>query len=403
MSHSDDKMGRNLGKGTRLTHAGRREEWTGRVVNTPVWRASTHLYANEAERAAAGGAQKDGEFFYGRRGAPTQWSLAEALTEIEPGAFGTVLYPSGVAAIAGCMLAVLRPGDHLLITDNAYDPSRSMATGLLKRLGVTHSFFDPLDLAAFEALVGERAPRAVWFESPGSLTMEVCDVPALAKIAKDAGAITMIDNTWASGLGFAALEHGCDITMQSLSKHVGGHSDLMMGSASAGERWYKALRRTSHELGQVVSPDDAALASRGLRTMKVRLDQSTASALTIADWLSQHPKVAKVLCPMLAGSPGHEFWSRDFTGGCGLFSFVLASDDPAASGKVADALQHFGIGYSWGGFESLALPIYPGKHRSIMQATRQAGEKPALRLSIGLETCEDLIADLAQALDQLDE
>ena len=398
MSQSGDDMG----KGTRLTHAGRREEWTGRVVNTPVWRASTHLYASEAERAAAGGASQDGEFFYGRRGAPTQWSLAEALTEIEPGAFGTVLYPSGVAAIAGCMLAVLRPGDHLLVTDNAYDPSRSMATGLLKRLGVAHSFFDPLDLAAFEALVAEKPPRAVWFESPGSLTMEVCDVAALAKIAKGVGAVTMIDNTWASALGFAALEHGCDITMQSLSKHVGGHSDLMMGSASAGERWYKALRRTSHELGQVVSPDDAALASRGLRTMKVRLDQSTASALQIAEWLSEHPKVSQVLCPMLPGSPGHDLWKRDFTGGCGLFSFVLASDDPEASGKVADALHHFGIGYSWGGFESLALPIYPGKHRSVMKAASKAGEKPALRLSIGLETCEDLIADLAQALDQLD-
>ncbi|MCK0099675.1 cystathionine beta-lyase [Qipengyuania sp. S6317L1] len=399
MSGSDDQ----IGKATRIAHAGRRREWTGRVVNTPVWRASTHLYESEAERKAAGGAQKDGEFFYGRRGAPTQWSLAEALTEIEPGAAGTVLYPSGVAAIAGCMLAVLRPGDHLFVTDNAYDPSRSMATGLLKRLGVTHSFFDPLNISAFEALVTEKSPRAVWLESPGSLTMEVCDVPALAKIAKDAGAVTMIDNTWASALGFAALEHGCDITMQSLSKHVGGHSDLMMGSASAGERWYKALRRTSHELGQVVSPDDAALASRGLRTMKVRLEQSSASALKIAQWLSQQSHVESVLCPMLPGSPGHELWKRDFSGGCGLFSFVLASNDPQASGKVVDALQHFGIGYSWGGFESLALPTYPDTHRSVMHAAGKAGEKPAIRLSIGLEDAEDLIADLASALSRLDD
>lgn len=407
MSAGEDEG--EIGPGTRVTRAGRREEWTGRVVNPPVWRASTHLYASEAERKAATGSNSDGEFFYGRRGAPTQWALAEALTAIEPGAHGTVLYPSGVAAIAGCLLAVLKPGDHLMMSDNAYDPTRSMATGLLKRLGVTHSFFDPLDIAAFEALVKETSPRAVWFESPGSLTMEICDIPALAAIARAAKAVTLIDNTWASGLGFAALEHGCDITMQSLSKHVGGHSDIMMGSASAGERWYGALRRVSQQLGQVVSPDDAALAARGLRTMKVRLDQSSASALKIAEWLSGHDQVALVLCPLLPGAPGHDLWKRDFTGGCGLFSFILASSDPDAGGTLADALKLFGIGYSWGGFESLVLPIYPHEHRTVMPAptlpdasSGGSGAMPAVRLSIGLEDTEDLIADLAQALDKLD-
>lgn len=401
MSAPDDKPTKGIG--TRLTHAGRSPEWTGRVVNPPVWRASTHLYESEAERKAAGGAQKDGEFFYGRRGAPTQWALAQALTDIEPGAFGTVLYPSGVAAIAGCLLAVLRPGDHVLISDNSYDPTRSMATGLLKRIGITHSFFDPLNIAGFETLIAEKPPRAVWFESPGSLTMEVCDVPALAAIARGAKAVTMIDNTWASALGFAALEHGCDIVMQSLSKHVGGHSDLMMGSASAGERWYKALRRTSHELGQVVSPDDAALAARGLRTMKVRLDRGAASALKIAKWLSTHDKVEQVLCPLLESSPGHDLWKRDFTGGCGLFSFILRSDNPEASGRIADTLKLFGIGYSWGGFESLVLPIYPDNHRAVMNPTIKGGAKSAIRLSIGLEDPEDLIADLAQSFDTLDD
>jgi len=190
--------------------------------------------------------------------------------------------------------------------------------------------------------------------------------------------------------------------MQSLSKHVGGHSDLMMGSASAGERWYKALRRTSQQLGQVVSPDDAALAARGLRTMKVRLEQGTSSALKIAQWLGEHEKVGHVLCPLLPGAPGHELWKRDFTGGCGLFSFVLKSDDTEASGKVADALTLFGIGYSWGGFESLALPIFPDKDRSVMTPPTKGGAKPAIRLSIGLEDPEDLIGDLDQALSQLD-
>lgn len=387
---------------TRITHAGRREEWTGRVVNAPVWRASTHLYASEAERKAALKSNEDGDFFYGRRGAPTQWALAEALTEMEPGAQGTVLYPSGVAAIAGCLLTVLKPGDTLLMSDNCYDPSRAMAEGLLARLGIAHRFFDPLDLPAFEALAKQTSPQAVWLENPGSLTMEVCDVPALTSAARKAGAVSLIDNTWASGLGFPALERGCDIVMQSLSKHVGGHSDLMMGSASAGEKWYKKLRRTSQDLGQVVSPDDAAIAARGLRTMALRLERSTASAVQIASWLSDQPQVSHVMCPVLPGDRGYTLWQRDFTGGCGLFSFALATDNPEASAQVADALQLFGIGYSWGGFESLVLPIYPHKHRSIMNAPTKAGEGAALRLSIGLEDPGDLIADLANALGKMD-
>ncbi len=386
---------RHLKPATRVVRGGRRKEWTGPVVNPPVWRASTHLYDTDADRQAAGGNNADGQFFYGRRGAPTQWALAEALTRIEPGAAGTVLYPSGVAAIAGIMLAVLKPGDTLLMSDNAYDPTRSMATGLLTRLGVTTHFFDPRDGAAYAALLAKGA-KAVWLEAPGSLTFEMTDVPALAALAKEHGAVTMIDNTWASPLGFAALEHGCDIVMMSLSKHVGGHSDLMMGSASAGKRWYAALRRVSQELGQVVSPDDAALAARGLRTMGVRLEAQTRAALQVAQWLEAQPQVARVLCPLLPSDPGHALWKRDFAGGCGLFSFVLASDDPQASARVADALQLFGIGYSWGGYESLALPIAPQTYRSIMPCP--TGGAPALRLSVGLEDPEDLIADLAAAL-----
>lgn len=397
---SDDKK-----PATRITHAGRRKEWTGAVVNPPVWRASTHIYASEADRKAGLKTNQDGDFFYGRRGAPTQWALAEALTELEPGAHGTILYPSGVAAIAGCLLAALKPGDHLLMTDNAYDPSRSMAIGLLKRLGITHSFFDPCNLPAFDALVAEHKPRAVWLESPGSLTFEVCDVPALSAISREAGAAVMLDNTWASSLGFQGLEKGCDIVMQSLSKHVGGHSDLMMGSSTAGERWYRALRRTSQQLGQVVSPDDAALASRGLRTMAVRLERATASATRIAQWLSDQPRVAQVMCPMLESDPGHALWKRDFTGGCGLFGFTLATDDPGASGALADALELFGIGYSWGGFESLALPNSPKDYRDVMDAPRSpsgTGAAPSIRLSVGLEDPDDLIADLAQGLARLD-
>mgnify|MGYP001791744709 CR=1 FL=1 len=399
---SDDK--KDARPATRLMHAGRRSEWTGRVVNTPVWRASTHLYDSEAQRKAATGSNADGEFFYGRRGAPTQWSLAEALTEIEPGAHGTVLYPSGAAAIAGCMLAVVKPGDEVLISDNAYDPTRSFGTGLLKRIGITPRFFDPLDLDGFARLFSANT-KAVWFESPGSLTMEVSDIPALNAIAKDHSAVTMIDNTWASSLGLAPLELGCDITVMSLSKHVGGHSDLMMGSASAGKRWYTALRRTAQSLGQVVSPDDAALAARGLRTMGVRLERSTRSAIEITDWLAAHPKVAQVMCPMRPGDAFYDLWSRDFTGGCGLFSFALASPDPDASGRLVDALKHFGIGYSWGGIESLALPIFPHTHRDVMTLPTMCdtGQRAAVRLSIGLEDASDLIVDLEQGLAKLDD
>ncbi len=391
----DDK---HLKPATRVVRGGRRPEWTGPVVNPPVWRASTHLYDKDVDRQAAGGNNTDGQFFYGRRGAPTQWALAEALTQLEAGAAGTVLFPSGVAAIAGAMLAVLKPGDLLLMSDNAYDPTRSMATGLLARLGVATEFFDPRDVDAYAALLADGA-KAVWLEAPGSLTFEMTDVPLLAKIAREHGAVVMVDNTWASPLGFAALEHGCDIVTMSLSKHVGGHSDLMMGSASAGKRWYAALRRVSQELGQVVSPDDAALAARGLRTMGVRLAAQTRSALQVAEWLEAQPQVARVLCPLLPSDPGHALWKRDFTGGCGLFSFVLASDDPAASARVADALELFGIGYSWGGYESLALPITPRTYRSIMPCPTLGA--PALRLSIGLEDADDLIADLARALAQV--
>lgn len=362
------------------------------VVNPPLYRASTHLYENCAALRAgtSAGANADGHFFYGRRGSPTQWALADALTALEPGAEGTVLYPSGVAAIAGALLAVLAPGDVLLVTDNAYEPSRAMATGLLARIGVETRFFDPLDTDGFAARFCDRT-RAVLLESPGSLTMEVCDVPALAATARGRGAAVLIDNTWASALGFAGLAHGCDIVIQALTKHAGGHSDLLMGSCTAGAQWYGKLRTVSQELGQVVSPDDAALALRGLRTMGLRLERTAATALELARWLAARSDVAQVLCPMLPGAPGHDLWARDFTGGCGLFSFILADADDAARCRLIDALDLFGIGYSWGGFESLALPIDPARIRS---ATRWDASRKAVRLAVGLEDAGDLIADL---------
>ena len=387
---------------TRLVAAGRKPEWTGTpgqpgaVVNPPVWRASTHLYADTAALKAGNQSNADGTFFYGRRGAPTQWALADALTALEPGAAGTMLYPSGVAAIAGVLLTVLRPGDHLLMTDNAYEPSRFMARGLLKDFGIATDWFDPLDSAAFAAAIRDNT-KAVLLESPGSLTLEVQDVPQLSAIARARGITVVLDNTWAGSLGFAALNHGADIAIMSLTKHVGGHSDLMLGSASAGEHWYARLRARAQGLGQVVSPDDSALALRGLRTMGVRLERETTSALTIAQWLDARPEVARVLCPMLPGSPGHALWQRDFTGGCGLFSFVLKGGDDAARCRLIDALGLFGIGYSWGGFESLITPVDPAPLRSASAwplPDMAPADRFGLRLSIGLEDPADLIADL---------
>ncbi|KUR81030.1 cystathionine beta-lyase [Novosphingobium sp. Fuku2-ISO-50] len=402
MNGNDDS---NLGPGTRVTIAGRRSEWTGTpahpgaVVSPPVWRASTHLYPDMAALRAHP-ANEDGNFYYGRRGSPTQWALADALTRLEPGAAGTVLYPSGVAAIAGALLTVLRPGDVLLMIDNAYEPSRGMGRGLLHDFGVETRWFDPTDPDAFRAAICPRT-RAVLLENPGSLTMELADVPQLAQIAREHGVISVIDNTWAGPLGFAALRHGVDITVMSLTKHVGGHSDAMMGSASAGADWYRKLRLRAQGLGIVVSPDDAALMLRGLRTMDIRLQRTSATALALAQWLAAQPEIAHVLCPMLPGAPGHDLWRRDFTGGCGLFSFVFKGGTSAARDAAVDALHHFGIGYSWGGFESLATPVDPAPMRSATPwppAAWDQADRFGVRLAIGLEDAADLIADLARAL-----
>ena len=384
---------------TRVTHAGRKPEWTGveghpsAVVSPPVWRASTHLYPNTTALKEGPKHNADGHFYYGRRGSPTQWALSAALTELEPGAAGTMLYPSGVAAIAGALLTVLRPGDVLLMTDHAYEPSRNLARGLLKPLGVETRWIDPANPDAICANGCDKT-RAVLLESPGSLTMEVHDTPAHCAAARERGIVSILDNTWAGPLGYAALAKGADISVMSLTKHVGGHSDLMMGSATAGPEWYDKLRHNALVMGQVVSPDDAALALRGLRTMALRLERATQNALTIAAWLQGRNEVARVYCPMLPGSPGHDLWKRDFSGGCGLIGFTFAGGDAAARDRFIDALTLFGIGYSWGGFESLVTPADPAKIRTASEPD----PRPGIRLSIGLEDAGDLIADLEQAL-----
>ena len=389
--------GKGTGKrgiGTQLVGAGRKPEWTGPAVNPPVWRASTYLYEDTAAQEADRLPNADGLFHYGARGGPTQWALADALTALEPGAAGTMLYPTGLAAPVMALLSVLKAGDELLVADNCYDPTRSFATRALKDYGITTRFFDPLDVVGFAAMIGDQS-RAVLLESPGSLTMEVCDVPALAAAAKARGLAVLLDNTWAGPTGFQALSHGVDLSILALTKHVGGHSDLMLGSVTATAEYYPKLRKRSLMLGQQASPDDCALALRGLRSMGVRLERSTASAMTIGKWLQQRDEVAAVLCPMLPGSLGHELWNRDFTGSCGLLTVVMQGGDRAARDRLVDALELFGIGYSWGGYESLALGVHPERDRAVMS---WPADNYAVRLWIGLEDPEDLIADLEGGL-----
>lgn len=371
--------------------AGRRSGLTGPVVNAPVWRASTHLYENVAALEAGKASNEDGRFFYGRRGSPTQWSLAEALTEMEPGAHGTMLYPSGVAAIACALLSVLKAGDILLMTDNAYDPSRSFAEAFLKRFGVETRYFDPraLDLG----MLADARVKAILLESPGSLTFEMQDIPAICAEAKKHDVVTLLDNTWATSYFHTALDKGVDMSILSATKYIVGHSDVMMGSVTTHKKYWMRLRQTAQQLGQTVSPDDAYLASRGLRTLSVRMKAHEASALKIAQWLQAQDDVAQVFHPALPDSPGHEIWKRDFTGSAGLFSFLHTGNAETAAAFI-DALELFGIGYSWGGFESLALPVEPEKYRT---ATTWEKAGTLIRLQIGLEDTDDLLADLAQA------
>ncbi|CAN5849239.1 cystathionine beta-lyase [soil metagenome] len=390
----NERDGRPKGESTRVVAAGRRAGWTQGIVNPPVWRASTILYASVAELRAAGGRDTHHRLFYGRRGTPTQWSLADALTDLEPGAEATFLYPSGVAAIAAALLSVLSPGDELLLPDSAYDPTRSMATGLLKRMGIATRFYDPLIGAGIAGMIGEQT-RAIFMESPGSLTFEVQDVPAIVAAAKARGIVTLLDNTWATPLFFPAIERGIDLSILACTKYIVGHSDLMLGSVTAAPGHFAKLRDTSFQLGQIASPDDCWLGSRGLRTLAIRLAQHQSSALTIAKWLKQQPGVGAVFHPALPECPGHELFLRDFKGSTGLFSFTLENAPEEARAALIDGLEHFGIGYSWGGFESLALPVDPARYRT---ATKRRDSGLLVRLQIGIEDPDDLIADLDAGL-----
>jgi cystathionine beta-lyase len=383
---------KNRRKPTILVEGGRRRDWRRRLVNPPVERASTILFDSVAD--LEGSRPGLGTYRYGLQGTATQWALAEALTELEPGAAGTALYSSGLAAITTPLLAVLRPGDEVLVVDSVYGPTRKFCETFLKRYGITTTYYDPLIGPGIANLVGEKT-RAILLESPGSLTMEIQDVPAICAVAKERSLVTLLDNTWATPLLFPALAAGVDISILAATKYVAGHADVMLGAATATEAHYKRLQEMSWDLGHSVSPDDAWLGSRGLRTMAVRLKQHEAGALKIAEWLKTRPEVGRVLHPALPDCPGHEIWTRDFSGSSGLFSFELKNATREQRHAFVDRLELFGIGYSWGGYESLALPVDPHRTVSTVPAPN------LVRLHIGLEDPEDLIDDLGTSLARL--
>ena len=381
---------------TALVNAGRSKKYTQGSVNSVIQRASSLVFDTVEAKKHATRNRANGELFYGRRGTLTHFSLQEAMCELEGGA-GCALFPCGAAAVANTILAFVEQGDHILVTNTAYEPTQDFCTKILAKLGVTTGWFDPLIGGDIARLVQPNT-RVVFLESPGSITMEVHDVPAIVAAVRRVApeAIIMIDNTWAAGVLFKALEFGIDISIQAGTKYLIGHSDAMVGTAVSNERCWAQLRENAYLMGQMVDADTAYMTSRGLRTLAVRLRQHHESSLQIAEWLAQHPQVARVNHPALPGSKGHEYWKRDFTGSSGLFSFVL--NKRLTDAELSAYLDHFSLfsmAYSWGGFESLILANQPEHIAAIRPDAEVDFSGTLIRLHVGLENVTDLLDDLA--------
>jgi cystathionine beta-lyase len=385
------KGSRKQRPGTRLAHAGRDPGRYHGFVNPPIFRGSTILFPTVAKLAA-----NEQDYTYGRVGTPTVRALEEALAELE-GGHATRLTPSGLSAIATTMLALVSAGDHILVSDSVYRPTRRFCDHVLNRLGVTTTYYDPHTGAEIEHLFLGNT-RLVFCESPGSQTFEVQDLPAIAKAAHAAGVWVVMDNSWATPLYFKPFDHGADVSIQAATKYIVGHADAMLGAITATEDAWPAIARTHEDLGLCPGPEDVYLGLRGLRSLGVRLARHQSSALEMARWLAARPEVARVIHPALPSDPGHALWKRDFTGSSGLFSVVLKPVSDKALAAMLDGLELFGMGYSWGGFESLILPFDPSAYRT---ATKWQAEGPAVRLHIGLEDVEDLKADLEAGFARL--
>jgi cystathionine beta-lyase len=377
----------DMGINTRLAHAGNDPRDYFGFVNPPVVHASTVLFPNAATLAAR--AQK---YTYGTRGTPTTDALANAIDELE-GSAGTILVPSGLAAVTVPLLAFLSAGDHVLIVDSVYHPTRNFADTMLKRLGIEVDYYDPHAGAGIAELMKPNT-KVVFTESPASNTFEMQDIPAIAKAAHERGAVVMMDNTWATPLYFKPLDHGVDVSIHAATKYPAGHSDVLLGTVSANAASWERLHQGFLTLGCCAAPDDVYQVLRGLRTMGVRLERHQESALEIARWLEKQPGVARVLHPGLESHPGHAIWKRDFSGSSGIFSVVLSGGGQKQAHAFLDALEIFGLGYSWGGYESLAVHVFLGDR----VVAKGPYEGPILRLQIGLEDVEDIKADIAKGL-----
>ena len=380
---------RGRAKATEVTEAGRDPFANFGIVNPPVYHASTVLYPTLTEMERIGRAPFD-HVYYGRQGTPTTFAFEKAVAKLAGGYRG-IASGSGLAAIGAALMAFLRAGDHLLMVDSAYSPTRKLCDGLLKGFGVETTYYDPCIGAGIKKLMRPNT-RVVFCESPGSLTFEVQDIPAIAKAAHAAGAVVLLDNSWATPLYFSPFEHGVDVSIEAATKYLVGHSDAMLGVIVTTEAHYRRVKTAASILGAVPGPDDCYLGLRGIRTLAVRLERHQQNALKIARWLKGRKDVARVLHPAFADCPGHRIWRRDFTGSSGLFSFVLAKDcTKDALARMLDHMEIFRMGYSWGGYESLILPADPAPYRS---AVPWKAPGTLIRLHAGLEDADDLIADL---------
>ncbi|PMM05054.1 cystathionine beta-lyase [Vibrio kanaloae] len=385
-------------KTTKLITAGRDKKWTNGVVNPPVQRASTVVFNTVEEKRKATVNRANKTLFYGRRGTTTHFAFQDAMVEVEGGA-GCALYPCGTAAISNAILSFVETGDHILMVDTCYEPTRDFCETIMKKMGVETTYYKPTIGEDIKDLIKPNT-KVLFTESPGSVTMEVQDIPTLARIAHEHEIIVMLDNTWAAGVNFSPFDFGVDISIQAATKYIVGHSDVMLGTAVANEKCWEQLREQSYLMGQCVSPDDAYLGLRGIRTLDVRLRQHAESSLKVAKWLETRPEVDHVRHPALETCPGHEFFKRDFTGGNGLFSFVLKNSNPQATTALLDGMTHFSMGYSWGGFESLILANEPSSFKSLRTVANPNLEGTLIRVHIGLEDVDDLIADLEGGLER---
>ena len=397
-------MEKNLKEATKLIHLGRNTKEQGWMVNPPIYQTSTIVFPKLKDLLYAERGYSDNnlvqpyELKYGRYGTQTNFALEQAIAEIE-GGYNTFVTASGAAAINTALIAFLKQGDHMLLVDNVYSPTRSFADIFLKKFGIETTYYDPKTGADIEKLI-QKNTKVIFMESPGSLSFEIQDVPAICKVAKKHNITTILDNSWASGIYFKAFEHGVDVSVNALTKYINGHSDVMMGAITIQEKHFRIMYESFRYMAATAAPFSSYMVQRGLRTAKIRMDQCSKSALELAKWLEKRPEVEKVLYPALESNENHSLWKRDFTGAAGLFSIVLNRKySNEALAKMVDHLELYGMGYSWGGYESLILPFKVNKIRTATKWPH--ADKTCLRINVGLEDVEDLKADLGAGFKRL--